>query len=144
VKHLHSANLFRLASILTFLFCLGHSAGYPWTPSLGTGESLLIEGMRAQRFEVMGESRTYWDFYLGFGLINSVYLTAVAIFLWLFGEVAKANNGIARVAAALSAVIFLANAYLCWRFFFAPPFIFSLGIAASLVGAFVAKPARSP
>jgi hypothetical protein len=38
--------------------------------------------MKSHHFDAMGFSRTYWDFYYGFGLVISGYLLVQAVMLW--------------------------------------------------------------
>jgi hypothetical protein len=58
------------------LFDLGHSAGFPWSdPEWGVD----LGSIRSSHFRVLGFSRTYWDFYVGFGLFVSVFLLLAAV-----------------------------------------------------------------
>src|SRR5215467_13941983 len=78
--------LYRIAAGLMVLFDLGHSAGFPWSdPKWGVDTS----AMRTSRFHVLGFTRTYWDFYVGFGLSISVLLLLAAILAWQLGGLPK-------------------------------------------------------
>ena len=71
--------LYRVAAVLILLFDLGHSAGFPWSdPKWGVD----ISAMKTTRFPILGFSRTYWDFYVGFGLFVSVFLLLAALLAW--------------------------------------------------------------
>jgi len=63
----------RSASVITLLFAAGHAMGAvdSWSPS---GETAVLGAMRSFHFDVMGTTRTYLDFYLGFGLYITVLL----------------------------------------------------------------------
>ena len=61
-----TSTLLRIASVVTFLYFAGHTAGMPWTPGEGPAELAVIEAMKSNRFAATGSSRTYWDFYFGF------------------------------------------------------------------------------
>jgi hypothetical protein len=79
----------RIAAVATLLYCGGHTLGAPWTPVTGAQEMAVIEAMRSVRFDVMGNSRTYWDFYVGFGAVISGYLAVQAVVLWQLGTLAR-------------------------------------------------------
>ena len=64
-----ASTLYRIAAVLLLLFDAGHTSGFPWSdPKWGVD----LGSMRSTHFYIMGFSRTYWDFYVGFGLIVSV------------------------------------------------------------------------
>ena len=63
--------LYRIAAILILLFDVGHSAGFPWSDPRWTVD---LGPMRSSHFDVLGFSRTYRDFYVGFGLFVSLFL----------------------------------------------------------------------
>jgi hypothetical protein len=48
----------RAASLVTLLYAIGHSAGYPWTPVLGPRKSSLIQGMKSLSVSVGGVHRS--------------------------------------------------------------------------------------
>jgi hypothetical protein len=66
--------LLRIAAVITFLYFAGHTAGMPWTPAVGPAELPVLEAMKSHSFNAEGFTRTYWDFYFGFGAIISGYL----------------------------------------------------------------------
>ena len=86
-----TSTLLRIASVVTFLYFAGHTAGMPWTPGEGPAELAVIEAMKSNRFAAMGSSRTYWDFYFGFGVIISVLQLVQAVVLWQLGTLAKTD-----------------------------------------------------
>lgn len=124
-----TVNLLRAASILSLLYCLGHMSGLPWTPGETSGAVAVVESMRSVRFEAVGEQRTYWDFYFGFGLIIGVDLAVQAAVLWWLSALAR------RQASALTPVLGVlvvgatGNLVLSHRYFFAIPAAFGLLIA---------------
>lgn len=129
---MNSTLFLRVASIITLLYCVGHSVGMPWTPAQGPAELAVIEAMKSHRFEVVGMQRTYWDFYFGFGVIISVYLLVQAIVLWQLAGLAKTNSVQVRPMIAAFIVAFLVNAFLAWKYFFAVPAIMAIAITACL------------
>ena len=129
----------RASSVLSFLYFLGHSIGYPWTPSPGGTSEAVVRVMQTFRFDVLGSARTYWDFYLGFGLTGSVFLLLEAIVLWLLAGVAARDP---RATRPFSLAFFLANLVLVGvvlRFFFLPPIVLSVASTVCLALAFWAS-----
>ena len=58
--------LYRIASVLLLLFAIGHTRGFRMTdPKLGVS---LIASLQTRHFQIQGSNRTFWDFYVGFGL----------------------------------------------------------------------------
>jgi hypothetical protein len=132
----------RIASILTLLYCAGHASGIPWTPAQGAGEMAVLEAMKSQHFEIAGVTRTYWDFYYGFGVAIIGYLLVQAVVLWQLGPLAKTETVSVRPVIASFCVGFLVNAVIVWRFFFAIPIVISAAITVSLGFAFFAAGRR--
>jgi hypothetical protein len=81
-RHLARTTWLRVASVLTLILCVGHTTGRPWTPDQSPPSLSLIEQIKSVRFDAMGFSRTYWDFYQSFGLTISVTLLLQAVLLW--------------------------------------------------------------
>ena len=63
----------RIASVISFVFAGGHVLGGRqfWSP---IGESTVLAAMRTFTFDAQDVSRTYLDFYFGFGLTLWAYL----------------------------------------------------------------------
>jgi len=131
------AVLLRIASIITLLYFAGHTAAIPWTPGVGSSELPVIEAMKTHPFDMGGFTRTYWDFYFGFGLMNSIYIAFQAVVLWLLGGLAKRDAGKLRPIIAAFFVSFALNAVLIWKYFFTVPLVLAIAIAICLALAFV-------
>jgi hypothetical protein len=52
--------------------------------------------MRSVRFDAHGFSRTYWEFYVGFGLFVSVFLVFAAVLAWQLGDLAPETLALMR------------------------------------------------
>jgi hypothetical protein len=126
--------LLRTASALTLLFAAGHAMGAVdfWSPP---GETTVLEAMRSFQFDVMGTTRTYLDFYLGFGLYITVLLLLQAILLWQLAAIAKKDPAIARPLIVAFLATSVVGTFVIWRFIFIVPAAFSLACAACLVAA---------
>jgi len=132
------AILLRIAAIITLLYFAGHTAGIPWTPVQGAGESAVLEAMKIHRFDVQGFARTYWDFYFGFGVAISGYLLVQAVGLWQLASLAKNEAARLRPIVASFFVAFVFNAVVAWKYFFPVPAVFAAAIAICLGLAFLA------
>lgn len=133
---------YRIASVLLFLFAVGHTVGFRQVDPAWRVDSLL-GSLRTTHFEVQGFGRTYWDFYVGFGLFVTVFLVFAAILAYQLSRLpAETLASMSGVAWAL-AVCLVAVTILSWLYFFAAPIIFSAVITLTLIAAALlsAKPA---
>ena len=64
--------LLRVTAVIMLLFGVGHTLGgiHSWSPG---GETEVLRAMRTFHFDAEGASRTYLDFYRGFGFMLSTY-----------------------------------------------------------------------
>lgn len=123
---------YRIGAVLMLLFDVGHTIGYPWSdPKWGVD----LGAIRSTHFEVFGFSRTYWDFYLGFGLTVSVLLLLAAILAWQLGGLPAQALAQMRSTGWALAVCFAAMAVLDWKYFFTIPIVFSIVITVCLIAA---------
>jgi len=128
----------RIAAILSALYAAAHTAGRPWTPLAGPTEQPVIDAMQGIHFVVFGVTRSYWDFYQGFGLSISALLLVQAVLLWQCAAIAAAGGGGAlRPLIATLLAGFLVNALLVAKFVFAPPLIFAAAISLCLGAALI-------
>jgi hypothetical protein len=123
--------LLRTTSVASFLFAGGHTLGgmKSWSP---IGENDVLRAMRSFHFDVEGVSRTYLDFYLGFGFVLSVYLLLQAVLLWQLAKIADADPRRTRPLIASFSLASVASGFLSWAFIFPVPVIFNAAIAACL------------
>jgi hypothetical protein len=129
--------LLRVAAVITFLYFAGHTAGIPWTPAVGPAQMPALEAMKSRAFNVDGFTRTYWDFYFGFGVIISVYVLTLALVLWQLGSLAQTDAVRVRPIIASIFVAFVVNAMLAWKYFFTVPVVVTVAISVCLALAFV-------
>jgi hypothetical protein len=128
--------LLRIAAVIALLFAAGHTLGgrKDWSP---IGETEVLQAMRTQSYEVMGQSRTYLDFYRGFGYALSVDQVLTAVLLWFLAGIANTHPAQARPLIGAFAVAQLAGAYIAWRFIIPIPAVLALVLGIVLVLAFV-------
>jgi hypothetical protein len=128
--------LLRAAAIVTLLFFAGHTSGYPWTPDDGPAASAVVEAMKGHSFDVVGSLRTYWDFYIGFGLAIGLFQLLQAVVLWQLAGIARAKAASVRPIIAVFCIAYFINALLALKFLFVIPVATSLVIALILALAF--------
>src|SRR5271167_5209736 len=117
------ASLFyRIAAVLLLLFDAGHTSGFPWSdPQWGVD----LGPMRSTHFYILGFSRTYWDFYVGFGLTVSVFLLLAVVLAWQLGSLPPESLALMRGTAWAFALCFAGITVLSWKYFFIIPIVFS-------------------
>jgi hypothetical protein len=127
--------LLRIASVLSLLLAVGHTvSGFSsWSPG---GETEVLRAMRSFHFDAAGVSRSYLDFYLGFGFINGIYVLTQAVVLWQLASMAQIDPIRVRPLAGSFFVASVASALLSWKFIFLVPVILFAAIAACLGLAF--------
>ena len=70
--------LYRTASILLLLFAAGHTIGFRQVDSAWRVDSL-VDSMKSTHFNANGSDRTYWEFFVGFGLLVTAWMVFAAI-----------------------------------------------------------------
>lgn len=78
----------RISAIVSLLFAAGHTLGSrsSWSP---VGENEVLASMRTVHFYFQGVSRSFLDFYRGFGYSLSVFLVLQGIVLWQLAAIAR-------------------------------------------------------
>jgi hypothetical protein len=141
MRTISTAFFLRVASVLTVLHCIGHTIGgvFGVDAPPGTKEGAVVEAMKSNQFEVMGATRSFWDFFIGFGLTISVSSLVQAVVFWQLAGLAKTEPR--RIRPIIAAFLFanLGFAVLAWRYFFMPPLVgavlTTIVLAVAYVGA---------
>jgi hypothetical protein len=95
----------------------------------------LVDSMRSIHFDILGSSRTYWDFFVGFGLFFSVFLIFTAVLAWQLGGLPPQTWAAMRGTAWALVMCFAAVTIVCLRYAFIIPIIFSILILLCLTAA---------
>jgi len=73
----------RLASLLALLQYCAHAFLFlSARPTHGAAEAAVIDAMKGHRFEFSGLTRSYWDFYFGYGLLAILWGLVEIVLLW--------------------------------------------------------------
>ena len=120
---------YRIAAVLLLLLDAGHTSGFPWSDPAWKVD---LGPMRSTHFYVMGSSRTYWDFYVGFGLLLSVYVLLAALLAWHLGGLPPEILAKMRGTRWTFALCFAAITVLSWKYIFIIPVVFAIVITLCL------------
>ena len=126
------ATLLRTASILTFLLAVGHTTGVFFGKVAPGAQAAAVLAMKTNQFQVMGVTRSYWDFNLGEGVAASITMLVEAVVFWQLGSLAKKSAMPLRPILAAYLVGYLCLTAIAWRYFVAPPVIGEILIALCL------------
>ncbi len=127
--------LLRIASGVTLLFGLGHTAGYPWVGDVTDEQLRQISAVKSVTAVTQGFTRSYWDFHVGFGLTLSLLFLVQALVFWRLGSLSESEPKTARHVTALFAAFYLADTIVNCLFFFWAPIICSLILCVCLAAA---------
>lgn len=135
-----AALFLRIAAVVVIVQAALHTVGGVFGKPVSAVAAKTVVVMRANHFPVMGLDRTYWDFYLGFGLSITIFLLMEGIVFALLGNMAAQSVNVRPLAAVFCAG-YVAQMVLAYRFFFPPPLI-GEGLVVVLLGlaAFASKP----
>jgi hypothetical protein len=128
-----AALVLRLASLAAFLQWAAHTLLFLRArPRNGPDEVAVVAAMKSQRFPFPGARRSYWDFYLGYGLVAALVCLVEAILLLQLAGGVTAAPGLVRSIAGLVLAFNVAHLVLAARFFFVTPMVPDAVIAALL------------
>lgn len=118
---MRAAMWIRLAAILDAIFLVGHLFGTLNLESADPDAGVLFDAMRGYRFDIMGASRTHWDFYIGLNGLLCVNLLVLCLMLWRLAALARHDPPRARPFMLILLLGFVAMAGLSARYFFLVP-----------------------
>jgi hypothetical protein len=135
---------FRIAAVLLLLFTLGHTLGFRQTPPEWKVDGV-VAAMKQVRFGAQGVTRSYYDFYAGFGYTLSAYLLLAAVWCWILAGLPR--DVLRKVVAlpwALTAC-FVATTVMNVQYFFPVPIVLGALVTVLLaIGSWLAmRPALS-
>jgi hypothetical protein len=92
---------------------------------IGPSQNELLRQLQNNTFDVSGVTRSYWDFYVGFGIDVSIVHFTLALTLWLLAGVLEVAPKRMALILGLFSLSYLAGSTVMWRYFFLPPFLLS-------------------
>jgi len=125
-----------MAAVISLLFTAGHTMGglKRWSPM---GDNPVLKSMTDVRFDVMGATRSYFDFFMGFGWSISVFMLMETILLWQLASLAATDAPRLRPMIAVITLATVASGIIAWRYIFPVPALFSAVLAIVLGLAYV-------
>ncbi len=122
----------RIAAAITFIHALLHTIGGVFG-KVGPGSAAIAaQAMKVNQFLVMGNTRSFWDFYRGLGLGATISLTSEAVLFWQLSSLAKTEAPRLRPIMATFLLAYTALAVNSYTYFFSAPVITEIVIAACL------------
>ena len=119
----------RIAAGLQAFGTLGHNlATLSTKPTHGAPEQAVFDAMRGFQFDIMGSTRSTWDFYRGYQFSTTVNFVLTMVLLWLLSNMSSRAPREARPLVLTLLIAQLFNVAIGWEFFFAGP-----GIVGSLI-----------
>jgi hypothetical protein len=126
--------LYRIASVLLFLFAVAHTLGFRQSDP-AWGVDTLLGSMRSIHFDVQGFNRTYWDLFLAAGFSVGVFYLFAAVLAWQLAGLPAATLAVLRVTLWAFALCFAAITVVSCRYLFILPVVFSIVITVCLAAA---------
>ena len=93
------------------------------TPRHGPDEVAVVAAMQAHRFDFAGSTRSYWDFYTGYGLEAAVICLVEAVLFWILAGAVGAHASVVRPVVGLFLAFNVAHLALMARYFFVTPMV---------------------
>ena len=122
----------RIASTLAFLHAVLHTIGGVFGKAGPGPAAVAVLAMKVNQFPLMGNERSYWDFYRGLALAVTIFLMAEAVVFWQLASLAKIDSRQLRPILAVFLVAYIALAVNSYVYFFLGPVIVEIMIAACL------------
>jgi hypothetical protein len=130
-----AAVLQTLGTILHTLATASGTASGSATP--GPKEQAVLAAMRGFHFDIMGSSRSVYDFYRGYEFSMTVIFAVLAVLMWQLSNLIKAEP---RRALPLLVTILVCTVLLdvtSWAYFFAGPGVMSALISLCIAVAII-------
>ena len=122
----------RIASVLTLIHSALHTVGGVFSKPAPGMAAATVAFMKANEFDVVGVTRSYWDFYRGLGLAVTIFLTVEAVVFWQLATLAKTDALRLRPILFSFLVAYLAMAVNAYTYIFVGPVIAEMLIALCL------------
>jgi hypothetical protein len=135
---MRTAGVLRIAAILALVQGVAHTALFLTAkPGHGAEEAAVISAMQSHRFLFSGLSRSYWDFYYGYGLLAALVVFVEVALFWMLASVAREAPARTRPFIALFILYNIAHAAILARYFFPLPIVMDGLVTIALIWALV-------
>jgi hypothetical protein len=134
----------RIAAVVAIVQSVLHTIGGVFGKPMPGPAATAVMAMKENQFLLTGLTRSYWDFYIGFGLAITVFLAVEGVVFWMLGSLAGKDGVNVRPILMAFVVGYAALAVLAYKFFFAGPLICDVVIALLMgLAIYAAKPAMA-
>jgi hypothetical protein len=131
----------RIAAVVAIVQSILHTIGGVYGQPLPGPATVAVAAMKENQFLVTGLTRSYWDFFMGFGLAITVFLAIEGVVFWMLGSLAAKDGVDVRPILMAFVVGYAALTVLAYRYFFSGPMICDALVGLCLaMAAFTAKP----
>jgi hypothetical protein len=121
---------FRALAGIFGLFTVGHTLGFLKPPAPESPAAPVYDAMQRVHFPAMGFTRSYLDFYRGFGISVSLEFIVLAVLAWQVASLSIERPREARPFALTLCLGCFGTAAVSFAYFFAAPRVMSLLAAA--------------
>lgn len=122
----------RIAAILTLIHAVLHTIGGVFGKVEPGAATIAVEAMKTNQFLLMGNMRSFWDFYRGLGLGITIFLAADSVLFWQLASLAKTDARRLRPILATFLIAYAVFSLNSYTYFFLGPVITEILIAACL------------
>jgi hypothetical protein len=127
-----SSLFYKITAVVLVLFAAGHTFGFRQTDPSWRVDSL-VASMKAIHFNVQGFDRTYWNFFLAFGLFLTVFLLFSVVLSWQLGSMKPDSLSQIPLIRWSFALCYVAIAVLSWCYVFVIPGVMATLVAVGLL-----------
>jgi hypothetical protein len=125
-----AAVLQAIGTILHTIATASGTASGSATP--GAQETAVLSAMHSFHFDIMGSSRSVWDFYRGYEFSIAILFAVLAVLMWQLSSLSQAEPRRALPLIATLLVCTILLDVLSWNYFFAGPGVMSALISLCL------------
>jgi hypothetical protein len=125
----------RVGAVLQGIGTVLHTIATSDPPSRRPGGEAVFGPMQSFHFQIMGVSRSHWDFYRGYELSITVAFGVLAVLIWQLASLSRTEpkQAVPFIVTILVAEILFSA--IGWEYFFAGPGGMSILIAVCLAAA---------
>jgi hypothetical protein len=130
-----SSAWFRGTAALFAFFALSHTIGFLQPPAPGSPTVPVYSAMQQVHAPIMGFTRSYLDFYRGFGLSVTVEFVVLSLIAWQLASLNVDQTRAVRPLAVTLVIGSVGTAVVSFVYFFAAPMVVSaLTLACAIAG----------
>jgi hypothetical protein len=122
----------RIAAGLALLEAVLHTIGGVFGEPSPGGATTAVVAMKTNQFLLFGLTRSYWDFFIGFGLAITTFLAVEAMVFWFLGGLAETVGAKLRPVLWTFLIGYLALAVNAYHYIFFGPLINDILIVVCL------------